>query len=192
MFVTPAKLWSQTWSRIMARENTRFGEESRYSSSAYSFAVSSMLWPQRRTWRVRRFKFEVREQNHVRAFHGSTPQQRFDSHHQLCKIERLAQVIIGAGFEVPHLVLGRVASREHENRKRRLRAAHESQQFGAADVRQHQIQNQQIILTGFETFQALTAINGMIDREALGPQAAGREFRQFPVVLHRQQSHRPI
>lgn len=71
-----------------------------------------------------------------------------------------------------HLVLDRVSRRQNQNRQRRLRPSDESQDFGAAQLRQHQIQQQQIVCLGVEVLDASEPIGGNVGDVALCPQAA--------------------
>src|ERR1017187_7183741 len=62
-------------------------------------------------------------------------------------------------------------------------------QLGAAEPRQHQIENQQIVLVGFNKAQAFATVCGKVDREALGSKASCHEVRKLAVIFNNEQSH---
>jgi hypothetical protein len=62
-------------------------------------------------------------------------------------------------------------------------------QCSAADVRQIQIENQQVIAVGVDEALGLAPIACEIHRKALRAQPAGNELRQFAVILDNQQPH---
>src|SRR5580700_10945154 len=130
MFVSPSKLWSQTCSMIMVRENTRPGLAARYSSSAYSLGVSSILRPARRTCCVRRSTSRSATRSTLERVTGA--RQRLHPHDQLGEGKRLGEVVVRAGFEVVHLLLGRIAGREDEDRHLLVLATDAPQQLRAA------------------------------------------------------------
>ena len=59
-----------------------------------------MRWPPRRTCWVSRLSFKVGDPQYVGALNRRSAQQRLDAHQQFGKVERLGQVIVGAGLEV--------------------------------------------------------------------------------------------
>src|SRR5665213_874755 len=69
-----------------------------------------------------------------------------------------------------------------------MRAAHPLQQFAAADPRQHQVEDQQIVRVGVNELLTLAAVRCKVHRTALGTQAAGDEFRELTVILNDQHS----
>src|ERR1700727_2757305 len=123
------------------------------------------------------------------AFRRCAAQLRFYAYQELRKIERLRQIVIGAGFEMRHLALDFVSRRKHQHRERRVRAAHTSQKLRAAQLRQHEIKDQQIVFIGVNVTLAIYAVGGKIDSKALRAQSARHELRQLPRVLDEQYSH---
>ena len=123
------------------------------------------------------------------AFYRRAAQLRLDAYQELCEIEGLGQIVIRARFEMHHLAVDFIPRREHQHGQRRVRAAHSLQEFGAAQLRQHQVEDQQIVFVGVDVVLAVPAIRGQIDRKALRAQSAGHEFRQLPIVFDEQYPH---
>ena len=128
-------------------------------------------------------ELKIGDPQYIGALNRRAAHQRLDPDHQLGKVERLGQVVIGAGFEVLDLVLGGVAGGKYQHRQRGPVQAYVPQQLTATQAWQHQIQYQQIVLIGVQVAPALQPVAGDIDREALRAQAAGHKIGQLGVVL---------
>src|SRR6267378_1796573 len=87
-------------------------------------------------------------------------QQRPHASGELGKSERLGQIIVSAGIEAVHAVFHARASREDQHGQMRSGAAYLPKNFHSADIRQIQIQNDQITLARFHHLGDLAACRG--------------------------------
>src|SRR5262249_31388922 len=75
----------------------------------------------------------------------AAPEQRFDSDQEFSKRKRLRQVVIGAGFEVSHLILYGVASGQNQNWNLAIGAPNLSQNLRSIHAWKQEIQNDEVI-----------------------------------------------
>ena len=120
-------------------------------------------------------------------------QNRFDSGQNFLHFKGFGNVIVGAGFETRHLVVGFSLGSEHDDGSLRLGPdglAHRP----AVHHRHHHIQQYQIGLDGPELAQTLTAIGGNGNGVALLFQVHLQQFSNITVVLNNQNgdSHEKI
>ena len=115
-------------------------------------------------------------------------QQRLNPHHQLLEIEGLGQVVVGAGVEAAHLVLGAAQGGEHQDRDARgpLVAPQPLAEGEAIHLGQHQIQQDQVgaVLKGQGL--ALDAVIGAVHLKATMLQVARHQVAHVAVVFDQQ------
>ena len=93
-----------------------------------------------------------------------------DAGDQLAAVERLGQIIVGAEAEALDLVIELGEAGENQNRGRDARGAQAAQHFVAVDIRQHQIEDDDVVIVDLADFEAVFAEIGGIDDEAFGLQ----------------------
>ena len=87
------------------------------------------------------------------------------------------------------LVGDAVAGAQHENGDVRILAAETSQDLRPAHPRQHQIENDQVVMVGSGQIQAAVSISRRVDGKAVGAQAARDETRNLGFVLYQENPH---
>ena len=124
-----------------------------------------------------------------RARDRSAAQQRLDAHDQLGECERLGEVVVGAGLKIVNLVLGGAARRQDQDGHALVGSPDPAQHFLTGELRQHQIEDDQIVFVSLRELPATQAILGHIDRIALRAQRPRHELGNLLLVFHQQQSH---
>src|SRR5580692_9443707 len=133
--------------------------------------------------------FQIGHAQHIVALRRRAAQLSFYSHQQLRELEGLGQLVIRAGFEMHHFAVDFIPRREHQDRECRMRAAYAAQKLGATHLRQHEIEDQQIVIIGEDILFAVPAVGRQIDCKAFRAQSARHELRQLAIVLDEQYSH---
>src|SRR5271166_4515765 len=95
-----------------------------------------------------------------------------NARHQLARIERLAEVIVGAQFETDDAIDIVAASGQHQDR-RGARRAEFAQHVEAADARQHDVEYEDFELVGAQLFERDAAVVHALDLEVFGVQIFG-------------------
>ena len=115
-------------------------------------------------------------------------QQGLDPHHQLLEVKGLGEVVVGAGVEAAHLVLGAAEGCEHQDRNLGgLFVATESLADGEPiDVGQHQIQQDHIGSVLLGKGLALDAVIGALHIETAVLEVARHQIAHVAVVLDEQ------
>ena len=90
---------------------------------------------------------------------------------------------------MPDLVGDGVAGAQYENRDVGILLTKMSQDLRPAHPREHQIENDQVVLVSGRQFQAAVPISGRVDGEAVGAQAARDETRDLGFILYQQDPH---
>ncbi len=112
-------------------------------------------------------------------------QQRPNPGEQLLVGERFHEVVVGAGVEALHAIIGAAESREHEDRNLRGRtkpAAHAH----AVEAREHDVEHDQVERLVAGKPQRLQAVSDLLDAVPLGGQHAIEGSCQPGVILHDQ------
>ena len=73
------------------------------------------------------------------------PQQRLEPRHQLDRLERLRQVVVGAQLQADHLVHHLPSRRQHQNRRRHAALTHLAADVEAVHPRQHHVEHDEIV-----------------------------------------------
>ena len=93
-------------------------------------------------------------------------EERPDPGRQLAQAERLRHVVVGAELEADDLVELRVLGREHDDRHARL-GADDPADLDAGQLRQHQVEEDEVGLVGPEARQRLAPVGRRDDPEAV-------------------------
>jgi len=117
-------------------------------------------------------------------------QRRPDQQPELIQIDRLGQVIEGAGLQGGHRVLGAAVGGDHRDR-RVAAGADLPHQFDAGAVRQpHVGQAQRVAVAGEQVAGAAEGVGG-IDIEAKTPKRQRQQFTQIRLVVDHQHRRQP-
>src|SRR5277367_4253492 len=132
---------------------------------------------------------QIGDDQRVSTLDGSAAQQGPNAHQQLGQVKGLGQVVIGPGLEVTDLIHYRIASSENKYGQVRPQPTHLGEQRRAAESRQHQIKNQQVIGVAEEVLLAGNPIVGDVDRVALRPQPAGYKVGYLAIIFDEEHPH---
>ena len=100
------------------------------------------------------------------AWPAAAAQQRADAGQHFFHVERLGDIIVGAGIEARHLVAPAVARGEDEHRHLLAGAAPFFQHADAIEHRQAEIENHRVIGFGVAEEMAFLAVHGLVDHIA--------------------------
>ena len=123
--------------------------------------------------------------------HGAAPQQRPQPGGQHDVGERLGQVVVGAQVEPVRLVVLAVLGRQDEDRDPVLLGPQPLAHLVAGQPGQHQVEDDRVVGALPGEMEPVVAVEGEIDREALGLQPALHRAREPPFVFHYQHPHGP-
>ncbi len=85
------------------------------------------------------------------------PHDRLDAGDQLALVERLGEVVVGADAEAADLVVEPGQPREDEDRRVDARGAQPAQHLVAVDVRQHQVEDDDVVVVELADLEAVLA-----------------------------------
>jgi hypothetical protein len=125
----------------------------------------------------------------ARSTTGRSTQQCLDTRQQLGKIEGLCQVIIGARLELHHFIANAISGGEHQDRKSGMRLADAPQQFPTAQLREHQVKDEEIVAVRVYIDFAFATVRCKIDRESLGAQTANDKISKIAIVFDNEYLH---
>ena len=108
---------------------------------------------------------------------------------QFTEIERLDEIIVGAGVESYDSVLDRVPCCEHQDWKNRTSRAHLAAHLKAIFARQHDIQNHQIIVVDARLIQRHLPVRRDIYGVALLAQSLRQHLCGRGLVFYQQDAH---
>ena len=108
---------------------------------------------------------------------------------QFLGLERLGDIVVGAGIEAGHLVRPAVARGEHQDRGGLAFLAPAVEHGQPVDLRQAEIEDDRVILLVGAEIEALLAIGGEIHRIARAFQRVAELLPQVRLILDDQQSH---
>ena len=113
------------------------------------------------------------------------PQQRAHARHQLVRAERLREVVVGAQLEADDALGLLGAGGQHDDRDRRGRLVGTKQpaDLQAVDVRQHQVEHQQLRRTRRDRLQRLAAGGGALGEETGLVEITSDELGDVRIVL---------
>ena len=119
---------------------------------------------------------------------GRAANQGAEARKKFGKVERLDEVIVGAGVESAHAVFGCITRSEQEDGSLFL-FAEASQNFPAVETREHEVENDSIVVIGFGFEEAGIAGFGGIDGVAFFAQGFGQIAEQARFVFDNKNSH---
>jgi hypothetical protein len=132
---------------------------------------------------------EIADTQDTRTAHGPAAQQCFHADEQFGEGEWLGEVVIGASLEVLHLFFCGITGCQDENRNLLVLTPDPAQDFGAAQDRQHEIENDEVVVIGVGQGPTGLAVGGYVDRIALRLQRPLDEVAEFLLVFYEQYSH---
>ena len=135
-------------------------------------------------------EFAVGQQRRGAA--GAAPGQGADAGAQFVEVDRLDQIVVGAGIEAGNLVAGGVAGGQDQDRHGLAAPARRVQHIHAGEARQAEIKHHQI-----ESFALQREVGGMaiahpVDGKAGLAQADGQAVAKLGVVFDKQDAHGSI
>ena len=126
---------------------------------------------------------------HVEPGGAAPAVERADPRQQLVEAERLGQVIIRAGVEPPHDILGRVERGEHEDRGRPALAPELGGDLEAVLLRQHDVEKDDVVVVDMRQHRGLVPIGGHVHRVPFLLQPLFDEASDLPVIFDDEYPH---
>ncbi len=160
----------------------------RYSSSWNSLVVRSMLRPDARDAPRERVDLQVRhaQRADVAIVARGAPQQRLDSRQQFGKRKRLDQVVIAARPQSLDAIIDRTQRAQHQHGRGHIRLAQRRDQRQSVELRQHAIDDQQVVARRACRRQPAGAVSAVLDRVAGLAQPAAHVAGGLDVVFDQQ------
>ena len=115
---------------------------------------------------------------------------RLDAGDQLAPVERLGQEVVGAEAQALDLVVELAEAREDQDRRAHPRGAQPAQHLVAVDVRQHQIEDDDVVVVELADLQPVLAEIGRVDDEVFLAQHHFDAGGRCGIVLDQQNTHR--
>ena len=115
-----------------------------------------------------------------------------DARDQLALVEGLGQIIVGADAQSLDLVVQLRQAGQDQDRRGDAGGTETAQNLIAVDVRQHQVQNDYVVVIQLSDLQPILTEIGGIDDEALGVQHQFNTFCDRGVVFDQQNPHGDI
>ena len=116
---------------------------------------------------------------------------RLDARQQFAPVERLGQVVVGAEAETLDLVVELGEARQDQDRRIDARGAQAAQHLVAVDVRQHQIEDDDVVIVKLTDLETVLAEVGRIDDVSFGLQDQFDALGGVGIVFNQQHSHGP-
>jgi hypothetical protein len=110
---------------------------------------------------------------------------------QLAEVERLDQVVVGAGVQPLDAVLDRIAGGEHEDRRAHALVAQPAAGLEAVQPRQHHVEDDDVVRRGAGHPQRVLAADRDVGEQALLAQPLPDQGGQLHLVLDDQHPHVP-
>ena len=158
----------------------------RYSSSANSRAVKLMSVPSAPARRVPGSSSSVPTASTVGPRRRAAPDQRAEPGEQHDERERLRQEVVGAGVERLGLVVLAVLGGEDQDRRPDAFVAQRAAHLVAVHARQEDVEHDGVVGALAAPPEAVVAVVGDVDVEALGGEPVGDRGREQLFVLHDQ------
>ena len=122
---------------------------------------------------------------------GRAAQQRADARQHFLEMERLGDIVVGAGVEALHLVAPAVARGEHQHRHGAAGAAPGLQHRDAVHLRQADVEDDRVVGLGLAEVMALLAVEGAVDHIAGVGQRGGELAVEVGIVLDDEEAQCP-
>jgi hypothetical protein len=123
---------------------------------------------------------------------GCAAYERAQSRGELVQIERLYDVIVRAAVKAGDAIVDGVARGENEHRRLVSPRAHPLQEFEAGEARQPEIQDHRAIRCVLQSELRGDAVFHPIHGEARLSEAHVHAIAQQPIVLDKENTHRPL
>ena len=161
------------------------------SSSWNSLVDSSIAVPARRTSRLAGSSTRSPTSSTVVAFDRPAPVERPQPRQQLVEVERLDEVVVGAGVEPGHAVGHAVAGREHEDRRAQAVLAQPAAGLEAVDLRQVDVEHDHVVAVGGGHPERVLAGHRDVGQQAAFAQALTDQLGELDLVFHYEDTHPP-
>ncbi|MNZ11343.1 hypothetical protein D3C78_282060 [compost metagenome] len=120
---------------------------------------------------------------------GTAPEQGAQAGLELVEVERLDQVIVGAGIQASDAVFGCIARGKDQNRQAVAPRPHPAQQLDATQPRQPEVEDHQVECFVLQGMQPAQAIAQPVEGIALLAQPVADPLTQSGIILNQQQPH---
>ncbi len=132
-----------------------------------------------------------REVAHLQPFRSglAAAQQSAHPRQQLDEGKRLHQIVVGAAFEALYPIVNRIARAQDAYRRAHLAVANLLQHLQTVHVRQHQIENDEIVLGAVDQLDGRRAVAGNVHRVSCAFQPAREKILNAFLVLDDENSH---
>jgi hypothetical protein len=120
---------------------------------------------------------------------AASPDECAKAREELAKVERLREVVVGAGVESLDLVVDRVAGREHEDGRVDASAADLTADVDAVANGEDDVQDDGVVLVDGREKDCLAAVGGVVDGVRCLTQSARDRVAQLTIILGEQNSH---
>ena len=119
----------------------------------------------------------------------STAQQGPHSRQQLRKSKWLHQIVVGAQLQALHPMLDSAKRGEQQDRHAFIGGAQHAHDIPAVHIRQHDVEDQQIVIAGHCQVIAVKAVIGQVDDEAGLGEPFGQVLSGFLLIFDNQNLH---
>src|SRR5688572_10201438 len=116
---------------------------------------------------------------------------RLDARQQFAPVERLGQVVVRAEAETLGLVVKLGKARQDQDRRIDARGAQAPQHLVAVDVRQHQIEDDDVVIVKLTNLETVFAQVGRIDDVSFGLKDQFDALGGVGIVFNQQHTHDP-
>src|SRR5438552_1457423 len=164
---SPAREW-----RSRAVDWSRFASKRRRRNSPVPTSTTAMI-PAKLRWSLDR----------------AAPHQGAQAGQELGVREWLGQVVVGAAIEARDPVPNGVAGREHQHRGPDANVSQTATDLKAVDSRQHQVEDDRVVLGGLRSPKRVLAICRHVRGHAFLAQAAPDQAGHLDVVFNDQDAH---
>ena len=161
----------------------------RYSSTVYSFGVSSISSPPRRDFARRLVQHEVADRERRRRERARPARERLDAREKLLEREWLRDVVVGAGAQCRHLRVDRVLRGEHEHGSLESASAKRVQHLEAGLSRKAHVEHDEIVGLGIRAPLPFLAVGHEIDGPPLLLEAAFYVLPDGRIILDDENAH---
>src|SRR2546423_1375542 len=120
---------------------------------------------------------------------AATPDQRSHAGQQLVELERLGEIVVGAGVEPPHHVLRRIARGEHQDGRLTTLAPQLRRDLKPVLLRQHHVQDHEVVVVHVRQGGGFLTIRRNVDRIPLFPEPLLDEAGDLPIIFHDKDFH---
>jgi hypothetical protein len=108
---------------------------------------------------------------------------------QLAEVERLGEVVVGAGVEAGDAVLDGVAGGQHQDRRQHPGGTEPVAGLEAVDARQHHVEHDRVVGVGVRHPEGVLALYRHVREQAFLTEALANQARKLDFVLHDQHAH---